>query len=85
VIGRHCALGGGAGILGHLEICDGVTVTAMSLVTNSIKQPGVYSAGTPLEPKAEWQKNYVRFKQLDDMARRLRALEKEFRQLTEEG
>ncbi len=76
VIGKHCALGGGAGILGHLEIVDGVTVTAMSLVTNSIKQPGVYSAGTPLEPKAQWQKNYVRFKQLDDMARRIRALEK---------
>lgn len=85
VIGKHCALGGGAGILGHLEIVDGVTVTAMSLVTNSIKQPGVYSAGAPLEPKAQWQKNYVRFKQLDDMARRIKALEKELRQLTEEG
>ncbi len=85
VIGKHCALGGGAGILGHLEIVDGVTVTAMSLVTNSIKQPGVYSAGTPLEPKAQWQKNYVRFKQLDDMSRRIRALEKELKQLTEEG
>jgi UDP-3-O-[3-hydroxymyristoyl] glucosamine N-acyltransferase len=85
VIGKHCALGGGAGILGHLEIVDGVTVTAMSLVTNSIKEPGVYSAGTPLEPKAQWQKNYVRFKQLDDMSRRLRALERELKQLTEEG
>ncbi len=85
VIGKHCALGGGAGILGHLEIADGVTVTAMSLVTNSIKQPGVYSAGTPLEPKAQWQKNYVRFKQLDDMSRRIRALEKDLKQLTEEG
>ena len=85
VIGSHCALGGGAGILGHLEIVDGVTVTAMSLVTNSIKQPGVYSSGTPLEPKAQWQKNYVRFKQLDDMSRRIRALEKELKQLTEEG
>ncbi len=85
VIGKHCALGGGAGILGHLQIADGVTVTAMSLVTNSIKQPGVYSAGTPLEPKAQWQKNFVRFKQLDDMSRRIRSLEKEIKKLTEEG
>jgi UDP-3-O-[3-hydroxymyristoyl] glucosamine N-acyltransferase len=85
VIGKHCALGGGAGILGHLEIADGVTVTAMSLVTNSIKQAGVYSAGTPLEPKAQWQKNYVRFKQLDDMSRRIRAMEKELKQLTDKG
>jgi len=85
VIGKHCALGGGAGILGHLEIVDGVTVTAMSLVTNSIKEPGVYSAGTPLEPKSHWQKNYVRFKQLDDMARRLKMLENELKQLTDKG
>lgn len=75
-IGANCAIGGGAGILGHLSISDGVTVTAMSLVPNSIKEPGVYSAGTPLEPKGEWQKNYVRFKQLDDMARRIKKLEK---------
>ena len=84
-IGKHCAFGGGAGILGHLQIADGVTVTAMSLVTNSIKEPGVYSAGTPLEPKSHWQKNYVRFKQLDEMARRIKALEKQLQKLTEEG
>lgn len=84
-IGKHCAFGGGAGILGHLEIADGVTVTAMSLVTNSIKEPGVYSAGTPLEPKSRWQKNYVRFKQLDEMARRIKALEKQLQELKEEG
>lgn len=84
-IGANCAIGGGVGILGHLKIVDGVTVTAMSLVPGSIKQSGVYSAGTPLEPKAEWQKNYVRFKQLDDMARRIRALEKALAEKTKEG
>ncbi|QEP44287.1 UDP-3-O-(3-hydroxymyristoyl)glucosamine N-acyltransferase [Ectothiorhodospiraceae bacterium BW-2] len=74
-IGRHCAIGGGAGILGHLQICDGVTITATSLVTGSIRQPGVYSSGTPLQPSAEWQKNFVRFKQLNAMAQRLNRLE----------
>lgn len=81
VIGRHCAIGGGAGILGHLEISDGVTVTAMSLVTKSIREQGVYSSGTPLEPSASWQKNFARFKQLDEMARRLKRLEKDFEKL----
>jgi UDP-3-O-[3-hydroxymyristoyl] glucosamine N-acyltransferase len=85
VIGKYCSLSGGVGVLGHLELVDGVTVTAMSLVTNSIKQPGIYSAGTPLEPTAQWKKNYVRFKQLDDMSRRIKALEKTLKQLTEEG
>src|SRR5690606_26256022 len=32
-IGRYCLVGGAAGILGHLEICDRVVITAMSLVT----------------------------------------------------
>ncbi len=85
VIGKHCAIGGGAGILGHLEIADGVTVTAMSLVTKSIKEPGVYSSGTPLDRSEQWHKNAVRFKQLDDMARRLRQLEKELDELKKKG
>lgn len=80
-IGRNCAIAGGVGILGHLEIADGVTVTAMSLVTKSIKRPGVYSAGVPLEPSDKWQKNFVRFKQLDEMARRLKTLENELEEL----
>lgn len=82
-IGKHCAIGGGVGILGHLEITDGVTVTATSLVTKSIKIPGVYSSGTPLEPNEQWHKNFARFKQLDQMARRLKALEKELNHLKE--
>jgi UDP-3-O-[3-hydroxymyristoyl] glucosamine N-acyltransferase len=84
-IGEHCAIGGGVGILGHLRIADGVTVTAMSLVPNSINESGVYSSGTPLEPKSHWQKNYVRFKQLDDMARRIKKLEKALDEKTDKG
>ncbi len=85
VIGKHCAIGGGAGILGHLEIADGVTVTAMSLVTKSLKERGVYSSGVPLERSEQWHKNAVRFKQLDEMARRLRQLEKELEELKKKG
>lgn len=75
-IGAHCAIAGGVGIAGHLEIVDGVQVTAMALVTKSITKPGVYSSGTPLQPNREWHKNFARFRKLDEMARRLRALEK---------
>jgi len=53
-----------------------VQVTGMSLVTNSIHEPGVYSSGTGAMSNAQWRKNAVRFKQLDDMARRLARLEK---------
>ncbi len=85
VIGKHCAIGGGAGILGHLEIADGVTVTAMSLVTKSIRERGVYSSGTPLQPSDSWHKSAVRFKQLDEMARRLKQIEKELADLKKKG
>ncbi|MFW6345846.1 MAG: UDP-3-O-(3-hydroxymyristoyl)glucosamine N-acyltransferase [Halomonas sp.] len=75
-VGRHCLLGGGVGLAGHLTICDGVQVTGMSLVTNSIHEPGVYSSGTGAMANAQWRKNAVRFKQLDDIAKRLARLEK---------
>lgn len=80
-IGRHCAIGGGAGISGHLEIADGVQLTGTTFVTQSIHEKGVYSSGTPFEPVAAWRRNYVRMKQLDDMARRLHELEQAVRRM----
>ncbi|MET0892606.1 MAG: UDP-3-O-(3-hydroxymyristoyl)glucosamine N-acyltransferase [Pseudoxanthomonas sp.] len=76
-IGRYCLIGGAAGVLGHLEICDKVTITAMSLVTSSIREPGQYSSGTPLTDNRSWRKNAARFKQLDALARRVQANDKE--------
>ncbi|MBL8264691.1 MAG: UDP-3-O-(3-hydroxymyristoyl)glucosamine N-acyltransferase [Xanthomonadaceae bacterium] len=76
-IGRYCLIGGGAGILGHLEVCDRVVVTAMSLVTSSIREPGEYSSGTPLMDNRSWRKSAARFKQLDALARQAGARHKE--------
>lgn len=69
-IGRHCLIGGGAGVLGHLQLCDRVTVTAMSLVTRSISEPGEYSSGVPLMENRSWRRAAVRFKQLDRLLSR---------------
>ena len=74
-VGKHCMLGGGVGLSGHLTLCDGVQVTGMSLVTNSIHEPGVYSSGTGAMSKPMAQER-VRFKQLDDIAKRLARVEK---------
>ena len=76
-IGRYCLIGGGAGIVGHISVADRVTVTAMSLVTHSIHEPGEYSSGTPIQPNRQWRRNAARFKHLDDIARRLGVAEKE--------
>jgi len=76
-IGRYCMIGGNAGVLGHLELADRVTITAKSLVTHSIREPGEYSSGVPLQDSRQWRKNAARFKHLDEYARRLSALEKD--------
>ena len=78
-IGRYCLIGGSAGILGHLDLADRVTITAMSLVTHSIREPGEYSSGTALQSNRQWRRNAARLKHLDDYVRRLAALEKEAR------
>ncbi len=75
-IGRYCLIGGGAGILGHLTIVDKVTITAMTLVTHSIREAGEYSSGTPIQESRQWRRNAARFKRLDDLARRLAGIDK---------
>lgn len=75
-IGANCSLGGGVGIAGHLTIADNVTITGMTLVSKSITEAGVYSSGTALSRHAAWQKNAVRFLQLDKLHKRVVALEK---------
>jgi UDP-3-O-[3-hydroxymyristoyl] glucosamine N-acyltransferase len=71
-IGRYCLIGGGAGIVGHISICDKVRINAFSLVSHSINEPGEYSSGTPLQESREWRKNAARFKHLDEMARKIK-------------
>ena len=85
IIGRNCMIGGSVGISGHLTIADNVTLTGRTTVLQSVKEPGVYSSGTPVEPNRQWHKNYTRFKQLDEMAKRIKTLEKLIATLEEKG
>ena len=68
-IGARCLIAGGVGIAGHLEICDGVTVMAMSLVSASITEKGSYAGAMPLMPQREWRKNAVHLRRLDGTLR----------------
>lgn len=74
-LGENCTLAGGVGIVGHVTLADNVHVTGMSLVSHSITEAGSYSSPTPLAPTREWRKNAVRFRQLNDLANRLKRLE----------
>jgi UDP-3-O-[3-hydroxymyristoyl] glucosamine N-acyltransferase len=74
-IGSRCTLGGAAGFAGHLTIADDVHVTGMAMVTHSLPEPGVYSSGIPAIPNREWRRNVARFQHLDELTRRVKALE----------
>ncbi len=76
-LGKNCIMGGASGAVGHITIADGVQVSAMSLVSKSILEPGRYSSGTGQMRTSEWKRNIVRFQQLDSIARRLKEIEKQ--------
>ncbi len=84
-IGSYCTIAGRVSIIGHLDVCDKVHITACTFVNKSITTPGVYSSATTFQPNKDWQKSAVRFRQLDDMWRKLKSLEKEIRNLKEEN
>ena len=75
-IGKHCTAGGGAIILGHLEIVDHVHITAATVVSRSIHKPGQYSGAFPFDDNASWEKNAATLRQLYALRERLRTLEK---------
>jgi UDP-3-O-[3-hydroxymyristoyl] glucosamine N-acyltransferase len=75
VIGRRCMLGGMVGVVGHLEICDDVAITGRTMVSSSIRRPGVYSSGLPADEARRFRRNAARFQHLDELAKRVRRLE----------
>lgn len=75
-IGSHCLIGGGVGIRDNIEIVDNVMITGRTFVSSSIKEAGSYSSSVLVDTTKNWKKNVMRFKRLDDMAKRITRLEK---------
>lgn len=78
VVGKRCSIGGQVGIFGHIKVTDDVVVAATSLVRRSIKRPGVYSGSVYADSIDKWQRNHARLAELDNLARRLIRIEKEY-------
>ena len=74
-IGSYCLIGGAVGIVDNIKIADQVEITAMSLVSKSIKHAGRYSSGTGLMPGKQWKRSIVGFSKLDEILKRIRKLE----------
>ncbi|MCX7276817.1 MAG: UDP-3-O-(3-hydroxymyristoyl)glucosamine N-acyltransferase [Burkholderiales bacterium] len=79
-IGAHCTVGGGAIVLGHLTLADRVNISAATVVTRSISQPGHYTGMFPIDENSKWEKNAASLKQLHSLRDRLKAVEKSLEQ-----
>ncbi|OOH91062.1 UDP-3-O-(3-hydroxymyristoyl)glucosamine N-acyltransferase [Pasteurellaceae bacterium 15-036681] len=75
-VGRFCQIGGASVINGHMEICDGAIITGMGMVMRPITEKGIYSSGIPLQPNKEWRKTAALTMNIDEMNKRLKAIEK---------
>ena len=78
-VGKKCIIGGGVGVSDNLEITDNVILAGRSNVANSIKEPGMYAAVIPVVEARKWRRILGRIKQLDELAKRIKALELKYK------
>jgi UDP-3-O-[3-hydroxymyristoyl] glucosamine N-acyltransferase len=75
-IGQRCMIGGAVGFAGHISICDDVSIAGYSVITHTIKRPGVYSGLIPAEEVSTWRRIVARLKRIELLAARVTAVEK---------
>jgi UDP-3-O-[3-hydroxymyristoyl] glucosamine N-acyltransferase len=75
-IGKRCLFAGQSGVVGHITICDDVTVSGKAVTPKDITEPGVYAASFAAEPVREWNRKVARFRRLGQLSERVKKLEK---------
>jgi len=75
-IGENVQLGGQTGIAGHLTIADGTKVQAQSGIASSVREPNQALFGAPAIDYNDFVRAYVVFKNLPDLQKKVRALER---------
>lgn len=84
-VGEYTTLSGRSSLIGHLDIAPKTHITAGTLVTRSNDKPGVFSSGTVMQENSVWRKNVVRFGKLDDMAKKIKQLEKQLKNMQDKS
>jgi UDP-3-O-[3-hydroxymyristoyl] glucosamine N-acyltransferase len=75
-IGRDCTIGAAALILGHLQLVDGVHVSAGTVISRSVRQPGTYTGMYPFDDNESWARNTALVRHLAELVERVRTLER---------
>ncbi len=83
-IGSHVVMGGQVGVAGHLKIGDHVTLATRTGVMEDILEKGVYW-GSPSADMSKEMKNVAVYRQLPELMKRIRHLEKALAELQNAG
>ena len=75
-LGQKIMIGGQAGIAGHLTIANGVKIAGMAGVTKNLDTEGKSYAGFPAEDAKQSLKSQVYTRQLPELEKRVKELEK---------
>ena len=82
-IGENVQLGGQTGIAGHLTIADGTRVQAQSGIASSIKEPNQALFGAPAIDYNDYVRAYIVFKNLPELQKKVRTLERILKSMQE--
>jgi UDP-3-O-[3-hydroxymyristoyl] glucosamine N-acyltransferase len=79
--GENCQIGGQAGFAGHLTLADGTLVQAQSGLGSNVDTPGQALFGSPAFGFRDFMRSQAVFKQLPDLQKKVRELEKRLKEL----
>jgi UDP-3-O-[3-hydroxymyristoyl] glucosamine N-acyltransferase len=80
-IGEYCQIGGQSGFAGHIRIADGTKTQAQSGVASTVKNADTALFGSPAFEYNDYVRSYILFKNLPEMQKTLRDMEKRIKEL----
>lgn len=81
-VGKNCMIGGQAGIIGHLKIADGTKIAGQTGIGNNVKKEGEAWQGSPAMPYLDFQRSFVIFRKLPQLAQKISELEKQMNSMS---
>jgi UDP-3-O-[3-hydroxymyristoyl] glucosamine N-acyltransferase len=82
-IGKNCMIGGQVGIIGHITIADNVKIGAGSGIEASILKDGAVMLGAPAIEINKARRNFIHWRNLDEIVRKVYSIEKQLEKLHE--
>ncbi len=76
-IGKSCRIGGQVGFVGHIQVADGTQIQAQSGIASPIDTPNQAFFGSPAIDYKNYIRSYAVFKQLPDLYKKIRELERQ--------